>query len=276
MPNSYLYFKFFRIIFKKYDKILDMKIFRFHHIRRVLNLTYSSEDLLRLHKDSGNAVIWALLAVALFAMLGAAVMSGSRSSTNIVSGEEARAYARQIIAYGNDVKGAVQRLKFRGCDDNEISFENDVYFGSTSNPRAPENRRCHVFAIEGGGLKYWAPSEKMLSDTSVLPTSNHTQFRGYTAFIGASAITDYGSNDSAEILMVIPWLDSNICMMLNEMNGVGGVNEFGVWMNEHIGPFLLRESPQDLSPKTFPSYCSERNDNNARAPYTYHHMLLAR
>jgi len=103
--------------------------------------------------ESGNAIIWILIAVGLFASLNYAWTSTSRNSTSILDDSEAKAYASQIIAYGNEVKATVKRLQLRGCDETEISFENNIVLNYV-NPNAPSNKSCHVFDIAGGGLSW--------------------------------------------------------------------------------------------------------------------------
>lgn len=105
------------------------------------------------NKESGSAILWILVAVALFAALNFAFNSNSRTSTSFLDDAEAEAYAKQIIQYGNEVKSAVKRLQLRGCSDTEISFENNVVSGYT-NPNAPSDRSCHVFDVAGAGLSW--------------------------------------------------------------------------------------------------------------------------
>lgn len=105
------------------------------------------------NNQSGSAILWVLVAVALFAALNFAFNSSSRTSTSFLNDAEADAYANQIIQYGNEVKAAVKRLQLRGCSDTEISFENSSVAGYT-NPNAPSDNSCHVFDIAGGGLSW--------------------------------------------------------------------------------------------------------------------------
>jgi len=111
--------------------------------------------------QNGNAIAMILVAVALFAALGYAFSNTSRTSNRFLSDEEAKAYANQIISYGNEVRQAVKRLTLRGCSDTEISFENNVVSGYT-NPNAPTDKSCHVFDIAGGGINYNNPPKKLL------------------------------------------------------------------------------------------------------------------
>jgi len=127
--------------------------------------------------QNGNAIALILIAVALFAALGYAFSNTSRTSTSFITDEEVHAYANQIIAYGTDVKSAVQRLQLRGCDDTQINFENSIsLINYTNTTPSPTDRSCHVFDNNGGGLQFQQPN-----NTASEPN-----------FIGNLAITGHG------------------------------------------------------------------------------------
>lgn len=151
--------------------------------------------------QSGNAVIWALIAIALFAALSATIMSGSRTSTAIMSNEEARSYAKQIIAYGNDLQATIQRLKLRGCDPTEISFENS-YDANYTNPNAPPNKKCHVFDRNGGNIE-WNQSNILINGPY---------------FMGITEITGLGDASTSELIFFAE-VNQSICEEINTLLG---------------------------------------------------------
>ncbi len=107
---------------------------------------------MEINSQSGNAVLWALMAIALFGALTAAIMTGSRSSIKIMSDEEAQAQAYASQEYTNTVNAALKRLKLRGCEDSEISYETPK--GNNPNPLAPANEKCHVYRLNGGQVEF--------------------------------------------------------------------------------------------------------------------------
>lgn len=120
--------------------------------------------------ECGNAIFMILLGVALFAALGYAFMGSSRTSTTLLTDEQATTYANQIIAYSNEVKNAVKRLQLRGCDDDEISFENNVVAGY-ENTNAPTSKKCHVFDIAGGGVS-WGNFQDLNAEDLIFTADN--------------------------------------------------------------------------------------------------------
>jgi hypothetical protein len=104
------------------------------------------------HSESGNALFMLFVVVILFGMLAFAFLQGSRTSTGMLTDEQATVEAQSILDTGNALKGAVQRLSKRDCKDTEISFENNDVAGYT-NASTPGDY-CKVFHSKGGSLKF--------------------------------------------------------------------------------------------------------------------------
>jgi hypothetical protein len=173
--------------------------------------------------QKGNAIIWILIAVGLFAALGYAFSSTSRNSTATLTGEEAKSHANQIISLGNEVKSAVKRLQLRGCDETEISFENNIVAGYT-NANSPTNKKCHVYDPAGGGLSYNSINESLL-DSSQSAQGYYTQ----SVFFGGLRVVGLNTSQT-ELMMYIPFVKQSVCSAINQSLGLGstvGTDTFG-------------------------------------------------
>lgn len=102
--------------------------------------------------QSGSAILWVLIGVALVSAIGVSMMNSSRPSTETITDQAGKARAAQSQDYSNAVNAAVKRLKLRGCTDDEISYETPN--GNSSNPNAPDDESCHVFRVAGGQVQY--------------------------------------------------------------------------------------------------------------------------
>ena len=147
--------------------------------------------------QNGGAIVWILIAVALFAALNFAINKGTRSGATNISAEQARLAATDIIAYGELMKRTVQTLQINGCSDTDISFENSVVAGY-SNPNAPTDNSCHIYNINGGGLTFYDPPEQWFT------TTNPAWVNGETS------IKDIGTSDP-ELILWFNALNDNIC-----------------------------------------------------------------
>lgn len=170
-------------------------------------------------KQNGNVLFLILIAVALFAALSYAVTTSSRSGESTISKDKAKLAASQINQYVSQLRQAINRLKvINGCSDTQISFSNPVRNDFDYTTPAPD--RCKVFHPDGGGLSYLQP------DSSWLASGYSHSFYGYYQFTGKSHIQDVGTDnglsngDSAELLLVFPYINSEVCAAFNDLNKI--------------------------------------------------------
>lgn len=161
--------------------------------------------------QNGSAIVWILVAVALFAALTYAFNSTSRVSIGNLSSAQAESYANEIIAYGNDVRTAVKRLRLRQCTDDEISFENNVVAGY-ANGNSPASNKCHIFESEGGGLTWKNPP------TSAINGSGQYAFTASNEF--DSTGNTCGAATCSELVLFITDVSDAVCIEINNSFGI--------------------------------------------------------
>lgn len=163
--------------------------------------------------EQGNALLWILICVALFAGLSYAVSQNTRGGSTHIMEQKADLAASEILDYGRSIKGVVQQLQINGCDDVEISFE-QTFASGYANPNAPTDESCHVFQSNGGNLNYQAPSEDWLDKdfNSTLLTNGRY---GKLYFHGGYPVENIGSAEP-ELTLLINFVEKNLCMTINE------------------------------------------------------------
>ena len=174
--------------------------------------------------QSGSAIIWVLIAVILFAAVTTAVMRGSTTSTSLLTNEQAAVYANQIIAYGNDLSAAVQRIKLRGYGPREIGFGNNLYKTQNGNILIADDHNpncaidaCNVFLPSGGGVQpFITPSAATYLDSSMVlgtrPAPGHWQLL-------LVSMIDVGTN-LADLVMVNVFISEQTCLAINNALGI--------------------------------------------------------
>jgi hypothetical protein len=171
--------------------------------------------------QAGGALWIILIAVALLAALSYAVMQGGRTNTASLTTEQNRMAASEIIAYGNSVADTVQKLKLRGCGNNQLDFANTNWLleaGSTPvhpvghNPTAASG--CGVFSGSEGKL---APN--VFPDNYFIPNAAGTMKIG-SSRIRRESMVGLGIADQEEILYMLPKLKKEICEAINLQLGV--------------------------------------------------------
>lgn len=103
--------------------------------------------------QSGNVIIYVLIAVGLLAALAYVVANNSRGS-GYASKEQVSLSATEVLEFTNNLSNAVAQLRLRGCQESEVSFDNSVDAAIYDNVFAPVDGSCDVFGVNGGGLQY--------------------------------------------------------------------------------------------------------------------------
>jgi hypothetical protein len=239
---------------------------------------------------SGNVLFVLLVGIALFAGLTVAVTQSGKNVGGAKS-EKATLAAAEIMEYAGAVRSAVQRLTFRGCAAEDISFENDEVSGYEHMPVAKD--KCKVFNASGGGLRWKTP------DTEWLETaySSNTFFVHYKVCIkdvgtnGADISSENSFCDNApnalDLVIAIVGIKKTVCEAINKkINGshlvpldVGDHNALshkfdGVYRSE--ASFEYADANYLLASKM--SYCFQASSSTSYAPnsYVFYQVLLAR
>lgn len=255
-------------------------------------MKHSHHQKRRSTNESGNVLIYILIAIALISALSYAVSSSNRGSLAGVDSERTRLQTSEILEYADIVSKAVTQLRLRGCDDTEFSFQNNITatdYTNTGDPTGDDT--CHIFHVSGGGIQYRAP------DTNWLDSANNAEdFYGELFFTGTSCVADVGpifanctteAPASLELMMVIPFIKEDLCIALNETLGVGTAgaappqdssNAWSASNPEFTGAYtdsisLLDVGTGDLRGKT--SGCFE-GANVPDGGYHFYKVLLAR
>lgn len=238
------------------------------------------------NNQNGSVFFYILLAIALIAGLTYAVSRGNRGSAGMLTDEQARVAAQEIIDYGNTVAAAVQKLRLRGCKDTEISFENNISSANYTNPNAPSDKSCHVFDINGGNINVKIPQDSWIVPK---PSVNHKAYQ--TPYISSRHCVD-GVGESGclepELTFMFSYLKKNICEQINAnlgiLNELNDTNLFTLRNANHAtGTFILEAQDKidnDIDVTGKNQFCITTNGINANHTpnpgYTYVNVLIAR
>ncbi len=167
--------------------------------------------------DSGFAIFYILIAIVLFAALAYAFSSTLNSSVNNLTKEEARVYAQDTLSYASRLSRGIERVMVRGlCSENDISFylaSNALLAAYKHTPEVADY--CKVFHSDGGSIT-WLTAPKNVNDGSDW------------VFTGGNRVDGIQSNAALsgnELIALLPYLDKNICMEINELVGIENTND---------------------------------------------------
>ncbi|HEU4838606.1 MAG TPA: hypothetical protein VFS88_04255 [Micavibrio sp.] len=186
-------------------------------------------------KQSGNAIILILIAIFLFGALAATFTRGMRAGQGNLSANQARLAASEIADYFNTADKAMQKLRRRGCSEDNISFmhpEYTSYFYTTNQPQiepatTPSDGSCELFESTGGGLnmnidpeEYQIPYETL--DAHVCPGSEcaaKSYYDNIAFFSSPFSVLNVGTN-AAERSFRLSYVQLPVCREYNKLVGV--------------------------------------------------------
>ncbi len=238
-----------------------------------------------MNSERGSAIIMLFIAVALFGALAYAFLKGSRSSTGLMTDEQAKTYAQMLISFSNELKSGTKRLQLRGCKENAISFANSVYKTTSDvllnadghNPNSPTNGSCDLFKVSGAGLTPLILPDGALK-LVVTNTWNSNAFR-----INAAPVLNVGSDTKREIVLYGGSLTQQVCMALNTALGIKNPPNDAPSDDQNSGPMVYPDNLLDavsgfigdydsaLAGK--PSGCFKRTSDGA---YMFYSTVLPR
>jgi hypothetical protein len=114
-----------------------------------------------MHRSSerGNAVVFILIAIALFAALAYTFMRSGQQGQGNLTAADAKFKAQQLANFLDNVEKGTNKLRQRGCSQSDISFEypgsmsGDTFLDGQNHPTtAPTDHSCDVFNAAGGNV----------------------------------------------------------------------------------------------------------------------------
>ena len=219
-----------------------------------------------LKNESGNALFYILIAIALLASLSYAVSQSGRSSMKNVGAERAKLMASEIIEYADTMTNAASQLKLRGFTDNQISFENASIAGYT-NANCTDDT-CKIFSPSGGGMSYTSPNTLAVSNAS-----EEWQISGAHNIEGTRT-TD------GDLVIYLNNIRDEVCETINELSDVSPAGDFpqdatALTLTAFTGTYATGDAPNDddASTQSADTACIEMTTPGT---YLFYKVLISR
>lgn len=176
------------------------------------------------NKHSGNALIIVLITIALFGALIFTFTRSGEQGTGNLSAQQSRMKAQDIASFFNEVDKAVQKLRMKGCSENDISFANagdtasDI-IDANGSATAPADESCHVFSSAGGKVimnMNWRDYQVDYDSISAIDSFQYDQiyFKGI-----ASSIVGVGTSEN-DLMAHFNFVQADICKAYNAFLGL--------------------------------------------------------
>ncbi|MGB4107269.1 MAG: hypothetical protein WBK55_05685 [Alphaproteobacteria bacterium] len=181
--------------------------------------------------EKGNVLFLILIAVALFAALSYAVTQSSRSGGGDANNETNLISSAQITQYPSSIRTAIIRMMVSSnTSANTLEFNSPSDFGACTN----SNTRC-VFHPQGGGATYVLAPEDVVTGSS--PQAWVFNGQNEVFLVGTSGGGNNETSTTAEIMAILPNVETSICNRINTELGVGAaaVADTGINIDTNMG-----------------------------------------
>ncbi len=217
-------------------------------------------------KESGNALWFILVAVALMAALTVTISRSTDTAEQSGNVESFRVKASDIMRHSSSIQRAVNDMRMRGLSENELSFENSFTSADYTNGTCAD---CLVFGSAGGGMSYRTPGTGWLdAGHSADPRYREWEFTGTNIVPGIRSA-------NADLIMYVGYLKQALCTEINTLLGVTGIPVDGNGINTtaYQGAFANTSTIDNMT--DLEAGCFQDTGASAR-DYTFYQVLIKR
>ncbi len=156
------------------------------------------------NKQSGNALIYVLIAIALFAALGFTLARQNQdSNTNEVDEAKADLYALELITYASQVKSVINQMIFSGSKINNLVFTLPSEAGFNAAPHIHK-----IYHPQGGGLTPANLPAKAVSEISSPPAAGW--------YLGNFNNVEWTDSASSDVILTAYQISKPVCEAIND------------------------------------------------------------
>ncbi len=267
-----------------------LRITQFHKTKQEDNTSPRNDSRAN---ERGNVLFMIMVAIALFAALNFVLNQGSRSGGESITQEKANIAASDILDYGRLIKQTVQTLQINGCNDTEISFENNKVAGYEHTP--PARDECKVFHPDGGAINYIEPEESWMDSINTTRINYNTWYTTPHPWLtglgtdGSGGLCLGGPTDGScrELMTGVPFIKKEICLAINKKLG-WGIDSNGTPYKDNgnsygaITPLLFTGTYADglqmgtATPSNYAGIMTGCVEGDAVAGYSFFQVLIVR
>lgn len=217
-------------------------------------------------KQSGNAMIYVILALALLAALTLAISNQNEEAGNDLSAEQVEILTTKTLTYAGSAKNVIDQMTMSGTDPASLSFTRP---NVPSYDTAPHINK--VFHPEGGGLTYEAAQSNIFPGVVLNPA------RGW--YINGETNIEWTPTAENDVMIVAYGLSSSICASINKkikndttIPVVTGIFEDILLSAEDNGGGGVLDTTSCADCEGYPALCVS---NVGASLFAYYNIILA-
>ncbi|MGH1404155.1 MAG: hypothetical protein ACRBDL_07915 [Alphaproteobacteria bacterium] len=220
-----------------------------------------------LHNEGqrGNALIYVLIAIVLFAALGFTLSRQTQnSSTTEIDKAKAEIYAAQLVTYAMQSKSVLDQMIFSGSsiDDLDLTLPNDTGFST-----APHIHK--VYHPQGGGLTPANLSEKAIDQISSSPPAGW--------YLGHFSNIEWSKSTRTDVILTAYQIARPVCEAINlKITGSNTIPSLAGNMSEFLIDHTTNSDLNIADCGGCEGYMSLCVSNNSNSAYSFYSVVADR
>jgi hypothetical protein len=192
--------------------------------------------------ESGNVLIYILIAIVAFAALSFALSNSGRESVSTIDREKSDLGATEIFDYANAVRASVQNMLVQGVRQNQICFDSPAYGATTFQYAACSTATNKVFDTAGGN----APAPRQVSPGLLEDSRSAMANYGIWYFPDTVRVSGAGQDcvtaECNELVATLAPLKKAVCLSINKKLGITNpdivpINTTAINLTPFLGSF---------------------------------------
>lgn len=165
--------------------------------------------------ERGNALVYVLIAIALFAALSFTLSRNTDSGeAGTLSEDRAKLYMSQIVSYAAQAKSVYDQMDFQGIRADRIDFTtpDDPTFNDNEDDGGSADRIFKIYHPDGGGLNVGNIPVGAIDDSGI--TTPGDPAPGW--YMGRFNNIEWTASANEDIILTAYGIDRLICGMINQ------------------------------------------------------------
>lgn len=161
-------------------------------------------------RENGNAFVFVLMGVVLFAALMFTFSRSARQGGENMSEKQLDVAIADVLSYAQMVERSVNRVMNGGrYSETQIDLDNSMAAGY-ANAGCGADEKCKVFSSTGGGAQWQVPPVEFNNGSDWI-------------IAGTNAVPGVGNDTAADLVLLLAGLTISTCTAINEDLGLGAV-----------------------------------------------------
>ena len=173
--------------------------------------------------EKGNALIYVLIAIALFAGLGFILSRQARNAgTTELDDAQRELYAMQLISYSAQAKSVIDQMLISGSDVDDLDFTKPNQSGFNTAPYAHK-----VHHPNGGGLSHATLPDSIKAQIASSPVAGW--------YLGRFNNVEWTKSTQNDVILTAYQITKSVCETINKkITGSSGIPALSGNMNQYI------------------------------------------